>query len=192
MEESIEQNFVNAWDKFKYPYLTLLILSTLMAVYLSTNVVFKSWMLHLGQLEYLGAYFAGMIFVSSFTVPISIALIIILASDVHPILLALIGGVGALTGDLILFRYFKDHLGEELSLLFGKSGTRYIKSVIKSKYISWTLPIIGAFIIASPLPDELGISLLGLSKISDTKFALISYLSNFFGILAIASVAQVI
>lgn len=183
---------MNLKTHWKYPYLSLIILSTMLAVYLLGNETFKSWLLHLGSLEYLGAYFAGLLFVSSFTFPISVVLIVLLAADIHPLALALIGGVGALTGDVILFKYVKDHISDELALLFGREGTSYVKSVVKSKYIAWTLPILGALIIASPLPDELGISLLGLSKISETKFILISYFSNVFGILAIASVAKVL
>jgi len=36
--------------------------------------------------------------------------------------------------------------------------------VLYLKYLSWSLPVIGAVIIASPFPDELGISLMGFSK----------------------------
>lgn len=181
--------FLKHW---KYPYLTAILVSIFVAIYLGTNETFKSWLLHLGSLEYIGALIAGSLFVSSFTAAISIAVIAIMTENINPMALALIGGVGAVMGDYLVFKFVRSHLGEELALLFGKSGTSYVKHVLKSKYIAWMLPILGAFIIASPLPDELGVSLLGMSKMSDARFILISYVSNAFGILAIASVAKVI
>ena len=180
------------WKKWKYPYLTSVLISILVAIFLASNETFKDWLLHLGSLEYIGALIAGSLFVSSFTAAISIVVIAIMTENINPMALALIGGVGAVMGDYLVFKLVRSHLQDELAMLFGKGGTSYVKHVLKSKYISWTLPIIGAFIIASPLPDELGVSLLGMSKMSDARFILISYVSNAIGILMIASVAKVL
>lgn len=180
------------WKKWKYPYLTSILFSIFIALLLAENQSFRSWVLHLGSLEYIGALFAGMLFVSSFTAAISIVVIAIMAENINPMALALIGGVGAVMGDYLVFKLVRTHLAQELSLMFGKAGTSYVKSVLRSRYIAWMLPILGALIIASPLPDELGVSLLGISKMSDAKFILISYLSNAAGILMVASVAKVI
>jgi len=180
------------WKRWKYPYLTGVVISVLIAIILAQNETFKNWLLNLGSLEYIGALFAGVLFVSSFTVAISIAVIAIMTQNLNPMALALIGGVGAVMGDYIVFKLVRSNLQQELSMLFGKEGTSYVKTVLRSKYISWTLPIIGVAIIASPLPDELGVSLLGLSKMSEARFILISYISNAVGILMIASVARVI
>lgn len=180
------------WKKWKYPYLTAVGFSVLLAIYIGTNESFKNWLLGLGSFEYIGALIAGILFTSSFAVAISIAMISILAQNINPLALGLIGGVGSVIGDLIIFKLVRGHLTEELSLLFGKEGTVYVKHILRSKYVAWTLPLIGAFIIASPLPDELGVSLLGVSKMSESKFIGISYLFNAIGILMIASVARVI
>lgn len=179
------------WKKWKYPYLSAVGVSIVIGIYLLSNPNFKNWLSGLGSLEYLGALLAGILFTSSFTVAISIAIFAILAQNIHPLALGLIGGVGSVVGDLVVFKLVRDHMSEELTLLFGKAGTSYVKQVLKSKYISWTLPVIGAFIIASPLPDELGVSLLGISKMSESKFIAISYTFNALGILMIASVAKV-
>lgn len=180
------------WRKFKYPYLTSVLISIFIAIFLAFNETFKNWLLHLGSLEYIGALLAGGLFVSSFTAPISIVVIGIMAQNIHPIALGLIGGVGAVMGDYLVFKLVRSNIQNELTTLFGKEETSHIKALLHSKYIAWTLPIIGVFIIASPLPDELGVSLLGISKMSDARFILISYLSNSIGILMIASVAKVL
>ena len=172
--------------------MTAVLISIFVAIFLASSETFKSWLIHLGSLEYIGALIAGSLFVSSFTAAISIVVIAIMTENINPMALALIGGVGAVMGDYLIFKLVRSHLQDELALLFGKDGTSYVKHVLKSRYISWTLPIIGAFIIASPLPDELGVSLLGMSKMSEAKFILISYVSNAAGILMVASVATVI
>lgn len=182
----------NFWKKWEYPYLTAVFISVLIAIILAQNQAFKDWLFHLGSLEYIGALLAGMLFVSSFTVAISVVVIGIMAQNLNPVALGLIGGVGAVMGDYLIFKLVRSHLQEELALLFGKQGTSYIKSVLRSRYIAWMLPIIGVLIIASPLPDEMGVSLLGISKMSEARFILISYISNAVGILMIASVAKVL
>lgn len=180
------------WHKWRYPYLTAGLASTLFAIYLSQNPAFKDWLLHLGTLEYLGALVAGFLFVSSLTTPISIVAIGIMAENVNPFALAVVGAAGAVAGDFLIFKLVKDHLGEELAKLVGKKETSHLKLLLHSKFITWMLPIIGTLIIASPLPDELGVSLLSVSKMSERKFILISYISNAIGILMIASVAKVL
>lgn len=177
---------------FKYKYLSLIGVSLIIAAYLAGNQSFHNFLLQLGSLEYVGALIAGVLFVSTFTVAESIVIISILSTNINPVALGLIGGIGAVVGDLIIFRLVKDHLTEELKLLLPKQEIAYIKSVLKSKYIAWMLPFIGMLIIASPLPDELGVSVLGLSKISETKFIIISFICNAVGILMVAAVAKVI
>lgn len=180
------------WKRWKYPYLTGILISVLIAIILGQNETFKNWLLGLGSLEYIGALFAGMLFVSSFTAAISIAVIAIMAENINPVALGLIGGVGAVMGDYLIFKLVRGNIQQELTMLVGKEGTLHVKAVLHSKYIAWMLPIIGVFIIASPLPDEMGVSLLGISKISEAKFILISYVSNAIGILMVASVALVL
>lgn len=183
---------MNAFNEVKYKYLSLMGGGIIVAILLGTNQDFHNWVISLGAWEYLGAFVAGTLFVSSFTVATSTVVIAVLSDNIHPLILGVVGGFGAMIGDLLIFKYIKDHLTDELKMLFGKEGTSYIRSVTRSKYIGWTLPIIGVLVIASPLPDELGVSLLGLTNMSRQKFMIISYISNALGILAIASVAKVI
>src|SRR5688572_15746322 len=108
------------WKKWKYPYLTAVFISVFIAIFLASNETFKSWLLHLGSLEYIGALVAGSLFVSSFTTAISIVVIGIMTENINPMALALIGGVGAVMGDYLVFKLIKSHLSEELAMLFGK------------------------------------------------------------------------
>lgn len=176
----------------RYKLLSIFLVSVMVAIFVAENDYINGILHNLGQFGYVGALVAGFLFVSTFTTVTSIVVIGILAQDLNPIALALIGGVGAMLGDLVVYRFLKNNVDKELMLVFGEEGEVHAKKVLKSKYIAWTLPIIGALIIASPLPDELGLGLMGFSKMSETKLMLVSYISNAFGILAVASVARVL
>ncbi len=175
----------------RYKLLSIFLLSVMFAIFVAENDVINSFLHHLGSFGYVGALIAGILFVSTFTTVTSIVLLSILAQDINPIALAIIGGFGAMIGDLLVYRFLKNNVDQELMLVFGNEGERHVKRILKSKYIAWTLPIIGALIIASPLPDELGLGVMGLSKISETKLMIVSFISNAFGILAIASVSRI-
>jgi membrane protein YqaA with SNARE-associated domain len=176
----------------RYKLLSIFLISVLVAVYVAENDTINNFLHHLGSYGYVGALLAGFLFVSTFTTVTSIVLLGILAQDLNPFVLALIGGVGAMLGDLLVYRFLKNNVDKELMLIFGEEGEGHVKKILKSKYIAWTLPIIGMLIIASPLPDELGLGLLGFSKVSETKLMAVSYVSNVFGILAIAAVTRVL
>ena len=50
--------------------------------------------------------------------------------------------------------------------------------------------VMGAIIIASPFPDEVGISLMGISQLKNWQFLVISFLLNSLGILFVVTIAK--
>jgi hypothetical protein len=50
----------------------------------------------------------------------------------------------------------------------------------------WIAFVLGAVIIASPLPDELGIAILGFARLGSNLFVPLSFVSNFLGLVAVA------
>jgi hypothetical protein len=46
----------------------------------------------------------------------------------------------------------------------------------------WLLPLVGAIIIASPLPDEPGVAMLGISKIRRWVFTVVVFFLNTIGV----------
>lgn len=180
------------WKKWKYKNLTLLTLSLLIAFFLSQNKPFHDSLLHLGTFGYLGAFFAGILFVSTFTVATGAVILFVLAETLSPLEIGIIAGLGAVAGDFIIFRFVKDDLSKEVWNIFTYLDKGHnIKKVFHSQYFSWSLPVIGAILIASPLPDEIGVSLMGISKLKTYQFILISFLLNAVGIFLVvtASVA---
>lgn len=168
---------------WKYRNLTFVVLGILLTLVLSRTNVFNQFLLHIGSWGYVGAFFAGILFVSTFTVTIGVLVLFDLAKVLNPFALATIAGMGGVMGDLIIFRLVKDKLLNELTEIYNKNfNGKHITRILHTKYFHWMMPVVGALIIASPLPDEAGITLMGLSKISDFKFTLLSFILNSVGI----------
>jgi len=143
-----------------------------------------------GALAYLGAILAGFLFSSTFTASIGGALLYSLGRHLHFVEIALLGALGSVLCDLIIFRFVRSDIMDELDdFLTEYFRLEYFKRMLRTQYFKWTLPVIGAVLVASPLPDEIGVSLMGLSQMSQRKFIFVSYLLNFFGILVVMFLA---
>lgn len=139
-----------------------------------------------------GSLIAGMGFTSLFTVaPASIVLIEI-ARFSSPLLVASIGAVGAVLGDLFLFMFVRGSVADGATKLMTKPIRRRVRYLLHHRLLHWVLPITGAIIIASPLPDELGLALMGFSRMRIAVFVPISFVMNFFGILAVTLIGQTV
>lgn len=168
---------------------TAIILSVFFAVWIvRSDIVVKS-LEHAGSLKFMGSFVAGMFFTSVFTTVPATAAFIELSRLESPIVMAIFGGLGALFGDLIIFRFVKSRLSSDIQYLLALTNKQRINFIFNKKIFRWMTVFFGALIIASPLPDELGIALLGLTKIKEWHFALISFLLNGFGILIIGLIA---
>ena len=66
------------------------------------------------------------------------------------------------------------------------------RELLKVPWLRGLLFLLGGLIIASPLPDELGISLFGFSKAKTSWFVPLSFTFNFIGIVLIGLVAQAV
>lgn len=188
-----EKPTMNSFRAFHYKNLTFLLLSIILALFLSKAEWFNTFLLNLGTFGYLGAFTAGMLFVSTFTVATGALILFTLAKTLSPVELGIIGGLGAVCGDFIIFRFIKNNLTAELNNLYNHiDGNGYIAHFFHSKYVGWTLPVIGALIIASPFPDELGVTLMGISKMKTYQFLLLAFTLDTIGIFLVVSASLVI
>lgn len=140
----------------------------------------------LSTFGYPGAFIAGILFVCSFTIAIGAVALVELAKVLNPVALALVAGAGAVIGNVLIFRFIKDDIMDEVTPLFKKFGGNHLKVLLHSKYFRWSLPVIGAMIIVSPLPDEVGVSLMDIAGMSTLRFVLLSFMLNSLGIFLIA------
>ena len=170
--------------------LTLVVFSILIAIILAKTGVLQDFITSTKEMRVIGSFIAGILFVSVFTAaPATVALGEIAQSN-SVITVAILGGLGALIGDLIIFRFVKDRVSEHFNYLIKISRSERFFSIFKLKLFRWVIPFVGALIIASPLPDEIGVTMLGLSKMKNSYFVLLSFVLNSAGILIIGLIAK--
>lgn len=139
------------------------------------------------------AYFGGMLFASTFTVSTG-AIILVSLSQSNPFaIVSVLATLGAITCDSFIFLAIKDNVSHHISETYSYfSKHNHLHKILHTRYFAWTLPVIGAVLMATPLPDELAVSLLGLSKLSYSKFVTIALISHFIGISLILTSFKVI
>jgi len=176
--------------RWKYPNITLLIVSLAATVFLLSNGFLDHLTTGLGTLGYLGVFVTGFFFVSTFTIAPAAAILFQFAQILDPLPVAVIGGLGAAIGDYIAYRFIRDRLFAELNPLLRALHLYRQINILHSRYFAWLAPVIGAAIVASPLPDEIGLSLLGLKKINFSRFIVLAFLLNSLGMYIIALAAN--
>ena len=145
------------------------------------------------SLGYFGTFLAGAMFAYGFTAAPATAILLILAKEQNVLFAGLIGGLGALVGDLIIFKFIRYSFADEIRKLRREKIVQYLNHRTPSVLKKYILPVFAGFIIASPLPDEIGVSLLAFSgNISMKVFSIISYVLNTAGIFAILLIGKVI
>lgn len=133
----------------------------------------------------LGIFLTGIFFASTFTVAISTSLFLLFSQHQNPFLIAAVGGFGAFLGDTLIFKFLKDDLIADFEYLEKFFPEKVVQRIIHSKLIFWFAPILAAIMIASPLPDEIGLIMLAGIKLRYHHFFLLSYSLNTVGILVI-------
>lgn len=175
--------------QWKYKNTTLLAISVIALFLLADTAIAHALITQIGSYGYTGAAVTGIFFVSTFTVAPASVVLFHLAQNFNPILIALYAGAGAVIGDLLIFRFLKDGVFEEMRPLLSRFRGSYIAALFRTPYFAWVVPVVGAIIIASPFPDEVGIGMMGLSKIQWWQFAILAFVLNSAGIFLIVTFA---
>lgn len=172
------------------------------AAVIAVSIIFSLYWLKTGAVErlidsvadvqILGMLIAGMLFTSVFTTAPAIIFIGKLGQTEPLILVAFVGALGALLGDAIIFRFVKDSLVQDMETLVSLARPKRLRHIFHLKFFRWFTTFMGALVIVSPLPDELGITLMGFAKTDSRVFAAISFVMNFIGIVAIVLLARAI
>ena len=169
---------------------SLLIASLVILLILADTPTAHSLIRHIGSYGYFGAFITGIFFTAAFTIAPASGVLFHLAQEYNAFLIALSAGAGGVVGDLLIFRVLKGGIFEEFAPMLKRLRRQHLFALFRSRYFLWSAPFIGALIIASPLPDEIGIGLMGLSKIKQWQFILLTFVLNTTGIFIIVLLAQ--
>ncbi|MDE1965825.1 MAG: hypothetical protein KGI41_01105 [Patescibacteria group bacterium] len=168
----------------------LLILSVIAFFLLAGTPLVQGFIAGIGSWGYFGALFTGFFFVSTFTAVPATVVLFSLAHTLAPLPTGIIAGIGAVVGDFVIFRFIRDGIVEEWMPVLERVSDTWLGRMFSSPFFAWFLPVGGALIIASPLPDEFGIGLLGIARLSDWQFLLLTLLLDIGGMLALVFIAR--
>ena len=184
-------------NKIKYPKLLLLLLTIAIAIgifYEGRNYApFHEFLTSLG---YLGTFLGGLLYAYGFTAAPATAVLLVLAKEQNLIFAVLVGGLGAVLSDLLIFSFIRYSFIDEINKLkrekviteISKNGKK-----IFGHYYKHVFPALAGFLIASPLPTEIGVTMMAsMKKISLKKFMIIAYILHSLGILIILTIGNFI
>ncbi len=175
---------------FKYPKLFLLISLIALAYYIFSFPFVSTWIEVFNRLGHLGVFVSGLLTGLGFAAPFGFGLL----AKINPqniLFASLIGGLGATIADLLIFKTIKYSFMDEFKRLEKTKVIHEIEEIVKkNKHVlirHYLLYIFAGLVLATPLPDELGVSMLaGLTTIKPLKLAVIGLIlhsTTTFGIL---------
>ena len=173
--------------KFKYPKILALIGFTLLAYILFSDPFFAEYVKELHHFGYYSMFLFGSLFTFGFTTPFAIGYFLTY-TPTNIWIAGIIGGIGATIGDLLIFKFVKFSFEDEFNKIRKEKITRKIDNKLRKllgrKIKTYLTYAFAGIIIASPLPDEAGVTMLaGLTEIKPSILAIISFIFNTIGIL---------
>lgn len=171
----------------QYKYTISFLLSIVFAIVLELTGIIDGLVSLLGGYGYIGAFVNGLLFSSTFTAAPATVLFFEFGQHLHPLTVGLLGGAGAMVGDLLMYRFIKERLLEEFraigAYLIPIHRRELMERITRHSMFLWAAPFLASLLIASPLPDELGVSLFSLINFKPKYLFLITFFLNTIGIL---------
>jgi uncharacterized membrane protein YdjX (TVP38/TMEM64 family) len=154
---------------------------------------FNNFLVSLG---YLGTFLSGIFYAYGFTASSATAVLLVLAKKQNLALAVLIGGLGAVISDFMIFKFVRHSFLDEINQLKEEKIMKKISKKGKKafgKYYQYIFPAIAGFLVASPLPTEIGVTMFAsIKKISTKNFMILAYLLHSFGIFVILTIGNFI
>jgi len=164
-------------EKIKYPKLSLFIISVILVYIFFSGLAYTPLHNGLVFVGYFGTFLAGLLYPYSLTSAAGTGILLILAKEQNVLLAGVIAGIGALISDIIIFFFVKHGFSDEVQKLSKEKVVRTVNRWIPDSVRLYLLAAFACFLIASPLPTEIGIMLLAsLRSISTKKFVIIIYI----------------
>ena len=142
------------------------------------------------NLGVLGIFGVGLFFTSVMTAGPAAILLALMTRSFPIIVVAFFGSLGSMVGDLLIFLFIRKTVVQNTDVLIGKKAYQKLYSYTHLGFLRWMGAVVGAFVIISPLPDELALTIMGLFRIHPRYIVLISFAMNFFLIYGLGVAAQ--
>jgi hypothetical protein len=162
--------------------LIILVISIFLAYLLVQNGTLESFISKVEPVRFLAEFVGGILFTSFLTTPFSIALFYVLSESVHPLQVALVGALGACLGDMLIVAIFRNSFFDDFKTIERTLKLKRVFHFFHHSHFNHLAPFIGMLIIASPFPDELGLMMLGASKLKTVQLFILTYIFNAAGI----------
>ena len=162
-------------------------LSVIVAIYIQISDTSSTLVGFFSSLYFVpAAILMGFLFSLTFTAAISTSVFILLSETTHnPYIIALLGGLGSVLANSIIYKFFKQEIIADIEFLEPKYAKKIAHKIMHSRVFVGLVPFIAAMLLASPLPDEVGILMLSGNNFKYTKFFLLSFFLHTLGILLI-------
>jgi len=189
-KKSIQRQFKHSkvarkWRKFGFRHTASAFIFVLVFIIAFDSAVVQTSLSEVHRIGYAGLIIGGAMFTSLFTTAPGIAILLSFTDDYSALTIALVGALGSVIGDLIILRVFEEKIGYELTPLIKKFHLRGFFRRIKRKKERERTVLLGMLAIASQIPDEIGIGLLGIAHLPLLSLLTITYLLNAAGILVL-------
>lgn len=171
-----------------YKYSIFLVLTFVLAWVLGRHGDFHAFVGSVASINTtIYTFVAGAMYSFSFTAGFAVLLFSNLAIPKESLFMfSLIAASGGLLADMLIFRFIKDVLFNEL----GERTKKILAKATRKKMTKVLLSVVGAIIIASPFPDEIGLACMGLSKISFWKLVGLTFCLDALGCYLVMSVVS--
>lgn len=178
------------WLRYEYKHTTLAICAMVLFVVLIDSALLVSVARFFDEWGYASGIVAGFLSVSFFTAAPALVLLLELAQRLDPFLLSFLVAVGSVFGDWLIIKFFEERIFTELQPIFRKLKLHKIKHHLDRPATKWMLVLLGALFVSSPLPDEVGLALMGVSRSNRAAVLAICFVLNMIGAFIIISAAQ--
>lgn len=173
------------WRRFEYKHTTMLVVVLVAFVFLLDTALMTAFFEFVEEMGHFGMMIAGALFVSVFTTAASVVMLFELGQQYNPWEVILFAAIGSTIGDFLILSLFENKIAHELMSLMRKAKLHKLIRTLRRKRLRPLFLLVGACIIGSPIPDEIGLTLLDLSHYSKARILTICFLANAAGIATI-------
>ncbi|MFA5857393.1 MAG: hypothetical protein WC867_08585 [Candidatus Pacearchaeota archaeon] len=166
----------------------ILLLILIITIYFAYSGIFEFIVKKMGKYGLLGVYINGIIWGYSFASVPATAMFIYFTKLYNPWIVAIIGALGVVTENTLVFILFKKEISEKTK----KKVDHFVYTKLKLKGKNWLIILAALIVMVTPIPNEVGIYLLTIARLDERIFMIISFLSSFMGIMIIAGIGSLI